>query len=45
MYSGRQANGTRQPSGTHLKTLLNLLKIHEIGPVNTSQSKQNYDQI
>ncbi len=31
---------------TPQKTLLNLLEIHEIGPVDTSESKQqNYNQI
>ncbi len=45
-YSGLQANGTSQPSGTPLKNILNLLEIHEIGSVDTSESKQqNYDQI
>ncbi len=45
MYSRQLASGTRQPSGTPIKkTPLNLLEIHEIGPIDTSESKQqNYD--
>ncbi len=36
----------RQPSVTPLKNTFKLVKIHEIGPVDTSVSKQqNYDQI
>ncbi len=45
LYSGRPANETCQPSGTPLKTQSNLLEIHEIGSGDTSESKQNYDQI
>ncbi len=40
MYRRRPASGTHQPSGTPLKTPLNLLEIHELGPVDTSESKQ-----
>ncbi len=39
-YSRWLANGTCQPSGTPLKTPLNLLEVHEIGPVDTFESKQ-----
>ncbi len=46
IYSGRPANETRQPSEHLSKIPLNLLEIHEIGSVGTSESKQQkYDQI
>ncbi len=46
VYRRPQANGTLQPRRTPLKCTLNWLEIHEIGSVDTSESKQqNYDQI
>ncbi len=46
IYNTRLVSGTRQPSGTPPKRHLNLLEIHEIGPLDTSESKQrNYYQI
>ncbi len=46
-YSRRLASGTTKwDTSIPQKTHLNLLEIHEIGPVDTSESnQQNYDQI